>query len=78
MIQTLANLEVKYNAPIPIHCDNTSVISVSKNHVFHSKSKHIVLLVYLIRGSTDSLSVFFDIDVKGGEKGVVCMLQLEV
>jgi hypothetical protein len=37
-----------------------------------------VLIVSLIRGRTESLSVFFDIDVKGGEKGVVWMLQLEV
>jgi hypothetical protein len=41
MIQTLGDLEVKYTAPIPIHCDSTSAISVSKNHVFHSKTKHI-------------------------------------
>ena len=38
MIQTLAYLEVKYTALIPIHCDNTSAISVSKNSVFHSKT----------------------------------------
>jgi hypothetical protein len=41
MIQTLADLEVKYTASIPIHCDNTSAINVSKNPVFHSKTKHI-------------------------------------
>jgi hypothetical protein len=41
MIQTLENLEVKYTASIPIHCDNTSAISVSKNLVLHSKTKHI-------------------------------------
>jgi hypothetical protein len=34
--------------------------------------------VYLIRGRTESLSIFFDIDVKGGEKGVFWMLQLDV
>jgi hypothetical protein len=41
MIQTLADLEVKYVVLIPIHCDNTSVVIVSKNPVFHSKTKHI-------------------------------------
>ena len=41
MIQTLADLEVKYTEPTPIYCDNTSAISVSKNHVLHSKTKHI-------------------------------------
>ena len=41
MIQTLADLEVKYVDPIPLHCDNTSAISMSKNLVLHSKTKHI-------------------------------------
>jgi hypothetical protein len=49
MIQTLADLEVKYTAPIPIHCDNTSAISVSKNHVFHSKTKHIPIKYHFLR-----------------------------
>jgi hypothetical protein len=49
MIQTLADLEVKYTAPIPIHCDNTSVISVSKNLVFHSKTKHIPIKYHFLR-----------------------------
>jgi hypothetical protein len=33
MIQTLTDLKVTYTDPIQIHCDNTSAISVSKNHV---------------------------------------------
>jgi len=49
MIHTLADLEVKYTAPIPIHCDNTSAISVSKNPVFHSKTKHIPIKYHFLR-----------------------------
>jgi hypothetical protein len=49
MIQTLADLEVKYATPIPIHCDNTSAISVSKNHVFHSKTKNIPIKYHFLR-----------------------------
>jgi len=49
MIQTLAGLEVKYAAPVPIHCDNTSAISVSKNFVFHSKTKHIPIKYHFLR-----------------------------
>jgi hypothetical protein len=49
MIQTLADLEVKYAALIPIHCDNTSAISVSKNPVFHSKTKHIPIKYHFLR-----------------------------
>ena len=49
MIQALADLEVKYATPIPIHCDNTSAISVSKNPVFHSKTKHIPIKYHFLR-----------------------------
>jgi hypothetical protein len=41
MIQTLADLKITYTDPIPLHCDNNSAISVSKNPVLHSKMKHI-------------------------------------
>jgi hypothetical protein len=46
MIQTLADLKVTYIDPIPLHCDNTSVISVSKNLVLHSKTKNIIPIKY--------------------------------
>jgi hypothetical protein len=49
MIQTLVDLEVKYAAPIPIHCDNTSPISVSKNPIFHFKTKHILIKYHFLR-----------------------------
>ena len=49
MIQTLAELEVKYTASIQIHCDNTSAISVSKNPVFHSNTKHIPIKYHFLR-----------------------------
>jgi hypothetical protein len=49
MIQTLADLEVKYIAPIPNHCDNTNAISVSKNLVFHSKTKNIPIKYHFLR-----------------------------
>jgi hypothetical protein len=41
MIQNIVDLKVTYIDPIPLHCDNTSAISVSKNPVLHSKTKHI-------------------------------------
>jgi len=42
-------LEVKYTTPIPIHCDNNSAIGVSKNSVFHSKTKHIPIKYHFLR-----------------------------
>jgi hypothetical protein len=49
MIQTLADLKVTYIDPIPLHCDNTSAISVSKNHVLHSKTKHIPIKYHFLK-----------------------------
>jgi hypothetical protein len=57
MIQTLVDLEVKYTAPIPIHCDNTSAISVSKNPVFHSKTKHIPIKYHFLREQVTNQTV---------------------
>jgi hypothetical protein len=41
MKQTLIDIQVEYDEPIPIYCDNTSTISISKNPWMHSKMKHI-------------------------------------
>ena len=41
MKQTLTDIQVEYDEPIPIYCDNTSAISISKNPMMHSKMKHI-------------------------------------
>jgi hypothetical protein len=37
----LSDLAHEENEPTPIFCDNSSTIALSKNHVFHRKSKHI-------------------------------------
>ena len=37
------------NDPTPIFYDNTSAIALSKNHVFHKKSKHIDTRFHFIR-----------------------------
>jgi hypothetical protein len=37
------------NDPTPIFCDNTSTITLSKNHVFHKKKKHIDTRFHFIR-----------------------------
>jgi hypothetical protein len=34
---------------IVIHCDNQSYVKLSKNHVFHDKSKHIEIKYHYIR-----------------------------
>jgi hypothetical protein len=57
MIQTLADLKVTYIDPIPIHCDNTSAISVSKNPILHSKTKHIPIKYHFLREQVTNIIV---------------------
>jgi hypothetical protein len=49
MIQTLADLKVTYIDPIPLHCDNTSAISVSKNLVLHSNTNNILIKYHFLK-----------------------------
>jgi hypothetical protein len=49
MKQTLTDIQVEYDDPIPIYCDNTSTISISKNPVMHSKMKHIPIKYHFLR-----------------------------
>jgi hypothetical protein len=48
MKQTLTDIQVEYDEPIPIYCDNTSTISISKNLVMHSKTKHILIKYHFL------------------------------
>ena len=45
----LADIHVTYDDPIPIFGDNTSSISISKNPVMLSKTKHIPIKFHFIR-----------------------------
>jgi hypothetical protein len=49
MKQTLKDIQVEYDEPIPIYCDNTSAISISKNPVMHSNTKHIPIKYHFLR-----------------------------
>eukprot|EP00253_Pinus_taeda_P021632 PITA_21632 len=41
MMQTLQDIQITCTPPISILCDNTGAISISKNPIVHSKTKHI-------------------------------------
>jgi len=49
MMQTLHGLQITCTPPISILCDNTSAISMSKNPVMHSKTKHIPIKYHFLR-----------------------------
>eukprot|EP00253_Pinus_taeda_P011243 PITA_11243 len=48
MMQTLQDFQITCTPPIPILCDNTSAISISKNPVMHSKTKHIPIKYHFL------------------------------
>ena len=47
-MQTLQEIQVKCLPPISILCDNTSAISISKNPIMHSKTKHIPIKYHFL------------------------------
>eukprot|EP00253_Pinus_taeda_P022752 PITA_22752 len=49
MMQTLQDFQITCTPPIPILCDNTSAISISKIPVMHSKTKHIPINYHFLR-----------------------------
>ena len=49
MKQTFTDIQVEYDEPIPIYCDNTSTINISKNLMIHSKTKHIPIKYQFLR-----------------------------
>ena len=43
-----------------VYCDNTSVINISKNHVQHSRTKHIDILHHFIRELVENKTVVIE------------------
>eukprot|EP00253_Pinus_taeda_P032801 PITA_32801 len=48
MMQTLQDIQITCTPPISILCDNTSAISISKNPVIHSKTKHLPIKYHFL------------------------------
>jgi hypothetical protein len=49
MKQTLIDIQVECDEPIPIYCDNKSTISISKNPMIHSKMKHVAIKYHFLQ-----------------------------
>ena len=65
MKRRLEYLLVKYEDPIVIQGDNTSAINISKNHVMHSKTKHIPIKYHFLRDKVSQKEVKLEyIDMK--------------
>ena len=49
MISTLKDYGLTFPGRVPLLCDSTSAISLGKNPVLHSKSKHIDFRYFFLR-----------------------------
>ena len=49
MIQKMEDIKIECNQSIPIYCDNTSAISISKNLFMHAKTKHILIKYHFLK-----------------------------
>jgi hypothetical protein len=57
MKQTLQDIKMVFEEPTTIYCDNTSAISLSKNRVQHSKSKHIPIKYHYLRDRDENKNI---------------------
>jgi hypothetical protein len=55
--KTLEDIKIEYNQLIPIYCDNTSAINISKNPFMHAKTKHIPIKYHFLRGQVNEKRV---------------------
>jgi hypothetical protein len=67
----LTNIQVEYDEPIPIYCDNTSVISISKNLVMHSKTKHIPIKYHFLQEQVAEKNI--RVEYVGTKEQVACI-----
>eukprot|EP00253_Pinus_taeda_P026044 PITA_26044 len=49
MKKTFQDLQVKFDEPIPVFCNNTNAISISKNPMMYSKTNHIPIKYHFVR-----------------------------
>lgn len=47
--QLLKGMKEEITQHVVIYCDNTSAINISKNHVIHTKTKHIKIKYHYLR-----------------------------
>ena len=57
MKQMLKDIGIKFEAHIILHCDNTSTVSLSKNPVLHSKTKHIEIKYHVVREKVEKKEI---------------------
>ena len=87
MKQQLEDFKLMYNH-IPIKCDNTSAINLSKNPIQHSRTKHIEIRYHFLRDHvqkgdivlefTNTHDQLADIFTKPLPEDRLCMIRREI
>lgn len=49
LVSLLAELGISVSTPIPLYCDNVFAIHITKNQVFHERTKHLDIDCHLVR-----------------------------
>ena len=70
MKQNLIDIQVEYDELIPIYCDNTSAIGISKNLVMHCKTKHIPIKYHFLQEQVAEKNI--KVEYVGKKKQVAC------
>ena len=56
----LKDFRIEFEDLVIIYCDNTSAVSMSKNHVLHSKTKHISIKYHVLREKADKREIILE------------------
>jgi hypothetical protein len=53
LLKLFKDFHIKPNLPIPLYCDNQSVVYIGNNPVFHERTKHIELDYHIVRDAVE-------------------------
>jgi hypothetical protein len=59
LLKFFKDFHIAPNLPIPLLCDNQSVVYIRNNHVFHERTKHIKLDCHIVRDALEKGIVLF-------------------
>jgi hypothetical protein len=60
LCRVLNDIQQRQEEPTPIYCENNSTITLSKNHVFHQKRKHIDTRYHFIREFVNKGDIYLE------------------